>query len=150
MDILLSSFKDFFPHDKQNDYSQFLLKLEDACINPKEMYHIIKVITTNDVTRDFIENFEYYSTKDMKRIKNELFKETRNNINKDLFLKVSPLLHILISKFLSNLKPESTIWYFIQYRHRWIKNEATRLKNIDENRNKSDFDIWLMAESSLL
>jgi len=93
------------------------------------------------------ENLSDWEVRDIKR---KLFYSTRDYLDPYVFAKVSPLLHIFINKLLINLSSTSPLYQFLKHRHNLITEKANMFKDCDEHKDKTDFDIWLLAEKHFM
>ena len=144
MDIVLSNFIDYVPKNSVSYFENLIDKMEETCMSPKDIYKVIKIITTNNYIYEYL---EYPNSTSIQTLETNIFKEVRSNLDKHFFIKIGPLIHVLINQFLKSIKPNSYIHTMLRKRHQLISNLALEYK--EKNDHLSDFDAWIKAENEL-
>ena len=101
MDIILSYLTDFVPEKSKIHFETLINKMEDTCMSPFDIYRVVQIISTNQYVYNYLENPDNYSTTELKT---NIFKEVRSNLDNDVFIKIGPIIHVLIIQYLKNIK----------------------------------------------
>ena len=136
---------DFVPEKSKIHFETLINKMEDTCMSPFDIYRVVQIISTNQYVYNYLENPDNYSTTELKT---NIFKEVRSNLDNDVFIKIGPIIHVLIIQYLKNIKPNSNIHKLLKKRHELISHHAMTIKS--EQPEICDIDAWLIAEQKYI